>query len=124
MCKMMRTTQKQVRILLFSLTILLGVTILRYNGFSQEFLRGSFGDVLAVFAIGISIGGVFRKAWVGSLIGFGIGVLVELFQIGAEARGSIETLLWGSTFDFFDLVAYGIGAGLSAMGERWIRMRK
>ena len=101
---------------LFVATLLFGTEILiACFGGTVPWLRGFFGDVLAVMLVyyGLSVL-IDARVLCLALVAFGVGCAVELGQYVAHVnRWSIANpvlrVVLGSTPDWCDVVAYGIG---------------
>ncbi|MBE9031725.1 DUF2809 domain-containing protein [filamentous cyanobacterium LEGE 11480] len=120
--KLLRFDQRAFAISL----IVLALEVLIALFFRDRFVRYFLGDVLVVVLIGYII----RAFWAirlpiiafGSLI-FAYGVeLAQYFNVLGWLGWqdiAIAQLLLGTTFDWTDLIAYTIGAGLILWLDRW-----
>ncbi len=102
-------------------TLLAEVGIARFCA-AGTFVRGSLGDVLAVFFLYFLVRGLFTKAGprLAAAVSIGTGVALELLQgvhfadrLGLP-RGSLLSIALGNTFSVADLAMYAVG-GLVAL---------
>ena len=101
---------------LFVATLLFGTEILiACFGGTVPWLRGFFGDVLAVMLVyyGLSVF-IGARVLCLALVAFGVGCTVELGQYVAHVNhwsiaNPVLRLVLGSTPDWWDVVAYGLG---------------
>jgi hypothetical protein len=104
-----------------AVTLLVEVGIARFFA-AGTFVRGSLGDVLAVFLLYFLVRGVFERAGprLAVAAAVGTGVALELLQgvhfadrLGLP-RGSLLSIALGNTFSVADLAMYAVG-GLAAV---------
>lgn len=84
-----------------------GIAIFLTDGFGFSFIRNYLGDVVAVLFL-FSFMSVFwrRSLWARVFVVGGIAFGIELLQVFVSGSTAIEKLLFGTTFDFGDMVAY------------------
>lgn len=92
-----------------------------------EVIRGSIGDILAVMLLYFLIRILYPVGSLPLALGvFGFAVALEAGQyLGlAErlgfARGSVGSILIGTTFSWVDIVMYGVGCGAAALLDAMI----
>jgi len=110
---------KRTFLALGAVAIAIGVAVLAYRGPGRAFVRGHVGDVAAtmlVFAL-------LSLAWRGRLVHRAVATMViataiEVGQTFWQASSTAGHLVWGSTFDPIDFVAYIAGIGIAVMWER------
>lgn len=110
---------------LFIATLLFGTEILiACFGGAVPWLRGFFGDVLAVMLVyyGLSVL-IDARVLCLALVAFGVGCAVELGQYVAHVNhwsiaNPVLRIVLGSTPDWWDVVAYAIGSSLVLLVER------
>lgn len=95
----------------------LGVAVVLYRGPGRAVIRGHVGDVAATMLVYAGLGMLWRaRVGVRALATLAIAVAIELAQIFWQADSAAGSFLLGSTFDAWDLVAYGVGV---AVAVRW-----
>jgi len=101
---------------LFIATLLFGTEILiACFGSAVPWLRGFFGDVLAVMLVYYALTVLFdARVLCLALVAFGVGCAVELGQYVAlvhhwSIANPVLRIVLGSTPDWWDVLAYGIG---------------
>lgn len=111
-------------VLLLAVAFAIGIGVLVYRGPGQPIVRGHVGDVaaaMAVYAVISLAAARFRptRIAVRAVIAFGIAALVEVGQSLWTVQSTAGHLVFGNTFDPWDLLAYAIGAGLAALYDHW-----
>ncbi len=88
----------------------LGVAVLVYRGPGRALLRGHVGDVAATMLVFAIVGSLSRAriAWRAAAT-MVIATAIELGQLVWRLESEAGALLLGTTFDAWDLVAYGAG---------------
>jgi hypothetical protein len=99
--------------------LVLGVLVLLYHGPGRGIVRGHVGDVAATMLVYALLG----LAWRGRLAvrasaTMAIAVAIELGQTWWQFESSAGSLLLGTTFDAWDIVAYAIGTLIAIGWER------
>lgn len=107
-------------LLLLAVAFAIGIGVLVYRGPGQPIVRGHVGDVaaaMAVYAVISLVAVRFRPTRIGARAGiaFGFAALVEVGQSLWTVHSTAGHLVFGNTFDPWDLLAYAIGAGLAAL---------
>jgi len=104
-------------VVLAMIAIAIGVGCLVYRGPGRAIVRGHVGDggaTMLVYAM-LSIAFVRTKPWLRAAITMAIATSMELGQLVWHATSTTGALLVGSTFDWWDFVAYILGT-LAALG--------
>lgn len=109
------------RLLILAILFIVGLLILVYAGPGVNVVRGSMGDVVVVTFLSIMLGGFFRKWWMGALVAFAFAVGIECAQVFIATQNTARDVILGAVFDWWDFVAYVIGAILAMVIERMIR---
>lgn len=93
---------------------------------SVEVIRGSIGDILAVMLLYVLIRALYPVGSLRLALGvFGFAVALEAGQYFglAErlgfARGSVGSILIGTTFSWADIVMYGVGCVAAPLLDAW-----
>jgi hypothetical protein len=110
-------------VILAMIAIGIGIGCLVYRGPGRAIIRGHVGDggaTMLVYAI-LSLAFVRTRPWLRGVITMAIATGVELGQLVWHATSTTGSLLVGSTFDWWDFVAY-IAGTLVALG--WDRVTK
>jgi hypothetical protein len=107
-------------LLLLAIAFAIGIGVLLYRGPGQPIVRGHVGDVAAAMAVYAVIGlaaARFRPTRIAIRAGlaFAIAALVEIGQSLWTEHSTAGHLVFGNTFDPWDLLAYAIGAVLAAL---------
>ena len=97
----------------------LGAFVLAYHGPGRAIVRGHVGDTGATMLVFALLGLVRPQArlWIRASLTLAIAFGVELGQLFWHARSTAGELLWGSTCDPWDLLAYVIGVGVAVAWE-------
>ena len=111
---------------LFINLLLLSVLVFIAMFVNDEFIRPFVGDVLAIFWVyfGLKIfirASNYELAHYVLLFAFAveIGQFYQLINILGLQDNQIARIVMGSTFDWFDLLAYGIGWAIIVMSEAY-----
>ena len=106
--------------------LLLSILILIVMFVHDEFIRPFVGDVLAVFWIYFVLKSFIKAsnyelAHYVLLIAFSVEIaqFYELINILGLQDNQIARIVMGSTFDWFDLLAYGVGWAIIVMSEAY-----
>lgn len=103
--------------------VAIGATVLLYRGPARELVRGHVGDVAATLLVFALIGLVSRaRITMRATVTFAIACAIELGQTmwhTIAAKSFSGELFLGTTFDWWDLVAYAIGVAVAVLWERW-----
>lgn len=107
-------------VVLLLVAFAIGIGVLLYRGPGQPIVRGHVGDVaaaMAVYAVISLAAARFRptRIVIRAGIAFGIAALVEIGQSLWTVHSTAGHLVFGNTFDPWDLLAYAIGAALAAL---------
>ena len=95
---------------LAAVALVIGVLVLLYRGPGRELVRGHVGDVAATMLVYALIGLVSRsRIRVRASITMAIALTIELGQTWWKVDNAAGSLLLGSTFDAWYIVAYAIG---------------
>lgn len=95
---------------LAAVALVIGVLVLLYRGPGREIVRGHVGDVAATMLVYALVGLVSRSSIrVRASITMAIALAIELGQTWWKIDSAAGSLLLGSTFDAWDIVAYAIG---------------
>lgn len=88
----------------------IGVAVLVYRGPGRSIVRGHVGDVAATMLV-YAVIGVLSKARIAwrATATMAIAAAIELGQLVWRLESAAGELLLGTTFDGWDLVAYGAG---------------
>ncbi|MBA2545192.1 MAG: DUF2809 domain-containing protein [Deltaproteobacteria bacterium] len=99
--------------------VVLGVLVLLYHGPGRGIVRGHVGDVAATMLVYALIGLASQaRIAVRASVTMAIAVAIELGQTWWKIDSSAGSLLLGTTFDPWDLVAYAIGIAIAVVWER------
>lgn len=99
--------------------LLLGVLVLLYHGPGRGLVRGHVGDVAATMLVYALLGLGWRaKLGVRAGVTMAIAVVIELGQTWWKIESAAGSLLLGTTFDPWDLVAYAIGTLIAIVWEQ------
>lgn len=109
------------RLLILAILFIIGLLILMYAGPGASVVRGSMGDVVVVMFLAIMVGGFSREWWIGAVIAFAFAVGIECAQLFIVTQNTARDVILGAVFDWWDFVAYVIGAILAMVIERMIR---
>ena len=103
----------------------IGVAVLVYRGPGRVIVRGHVGDVAATMLV-YAVIGLLSRARVGwrALATMAIATSIELGQVYWRMESSAGELLLGTTFDAWDLVAYGAGVCVAVAWEASARPLK
>jgi len=104
-------------VILAMIAIGIGVGCLVYRGPGRAIVRGHVGDggaTMLVYAM-LSIVFMRTKPWLRGAVTMAIATAMELGQLVWHATSMTGSLLVGSTFDWWDFVAYIVGT-LAALG--------
>lgn len=104
--------------------LVLGLSILMYHGPMVEIIRGNIGDGVAVFVLALSVGFWTRRSWIGSVIALSIAVILEIGQVYLRSGDSSRDIILGAVFDWWDFVAYVIGAMSAWVFEKRLRKER
>ncbi len=101
------------------MTVALGVGVLLYRGPGVSWIRGMLGDVLVVVLMHFALGAIWSAHWRWrALVSLVIAAVVECIQLLKLVQPEDPFwmhLIFGSTFDPMDLLAYVLGA-VAAVG--------
>ncbi len=99
--------------------VVLGVLVLLYHGPGRGIVRGHVGDVAATMLVYALIGLASQaRIAVRASVTMAFAVAIELGQTWWKIDSSAGSLLLGTTFDPWDLVAYAIGIAIAVVWER------
>jgi len=108
---------------LAAVALVLGVLVLLYRGPGRELVRGHVGDVAATMLVYALVGLVSRaRIRTRAAITMAIALAIELGQTWWKIDSTAGSLLLGSTFDAWDIVAYAIGVAV-AIGFEKVTMK-
>jgi hypothetical protein len=97
----------------------IGVLVVVYRGPGRALVRGHLGDVAATMLVHAVLGLAWRaRLRTRALVTFAIASAVELGQIVWHASSTAGALVFGTTFDPWDLVAYAFGVAIAVGWER------
>jgi glycopeptide antibiotics resistance protein len=97
------------------------------KGRNLGWVRGFLGDVLAVIFVYCVFRAFLRvRDWKLALAAFAVGCVIELGQFVARTSGwiipnPVLRIVFGSVPDWFDVLAYGIGAVVALVADRIAR---
>lgn len=102
-----------------AVALVLGVLVLLYHGPGRTVVRGHVGDVAATMLVYALLG----LAWNARLslrasATMGIAIAIELGQTMWKIESATGSLLLGTTWDAWDIVAYAIGTAIAIGWER------
>lgn len=101
------------------IALAIGVLVLLYHGPGRAIVRGHVGDVAATMLVYAVLGVLWRaRLAVRATATMAIAVAIEFGQTWWQLDSAAGSLLLGTTFDVWDLVAYAIGTGLAVVWER------
>ncbi len=96
----------------------LGLAVLVYRGPARGVIRGHVGDVAATMLVYAVLGLSWRaRAAARATATLAIAFAIELGQVWWQAESAAGALLFGSTFDAWDLVAYVVGTAVAVAWE-------
>lgn len=100
--------------------VALGVLALAYRGPGRALVRGHVGDAGATMVVFALVSAVWRgPGWARAALTAALALAIELRQVVATAPTDVVgTMTLGSTFDGWDLVAYGVGIAAAWALER------
>lgn len=98
--------------------IAIGSAVFVYRGPGRSIVRGHLGDVAATMLVYAAIG-LLSRARIGwrAAATMAIATAIELGQVFWRMESSAGELLFGTTFDGWDLLAYGVGVGVAVAWE-------
>ncbi len=98
----------------------LGVIALAYRGPGRPIVRGHVGDIGATMLVFALVSAAWRgPRWARAASTAAIALAIELRQTFAAApEDVVGTMVLGSTFDAWDLVAYGVGIAAAWLLDR------
>ncbi|WP_245298428.1 DUF2809 domain-containing protein [Sinorhizobium sp. A49] len=115
----------------FSILLLVILVLLATLGASWGWVRGFSGDVLAVIWVYCTLGSIVKaRPQLLASVAFLLGVTIELAQylaamLDIRIANSILRIVIGATPDWWDVLAYGLGAvvvlGLATLKRFWPR---
>lgn len=92
----------------------LGVLVLLYRGPGRELVRGHLGDVAATMLVYALLGLAWRaRIAVRATTTMAIALAIEVGQTWWKIDSAAGSLLLGTTFDAWDVVAYAIGVAIA-----------
>lgn len=101
------------------IALAIGVLVLVYRGPGREIVRGHVGDVAATMLVYALVGlATTARIAIRASITMAIALAIELGQTWWKVDNAAGTLLLGSTFDAWDIVAYAIGTIIAVAYER------
>lgn len=102
------------------MALVIGVLVLLYRGPGRAIVRGHVGDVAATMLVYALLGLALGRAriWVRASIAMAIALAIELGQTWWHLDSAAGSLLLGTTFDAWDVVAYAIGVAVAIGFER------
>lgn len=104
---------------LAAVALVIGVLVLLYRGPGRELVRGHVGDVAATMLVYALVGLVAPwKLRTRAAITMAIALAIELGQTWWKVDSTAGSLLLGSTFDAWDIVAYAIGVAIAIGFEK------
>lgn len=109
------------RIGLLLVCLALGLGVLFYPGPEHALLRNNGGDVVAVLFLSLLLGAFFRKRSIGPIAALAIATGIEVAQTVIQTNGTPRDLIVGAVFDWWDIVAYVVGATLAFAAEKRLR---
>jgi hypothetical protein len=96
----------------------IGLAVLAYRGTGHAFVRGHVGDVAASMLVYAILGLVWRAPLIARATAtLAIAIGVELAQIVWHPRSTAGGLLFGTTFDPWDVAAYVTGVAVAVLWE-------
>jgi len=100
--------------------IALGVIALAYRGPGRQIVRGHVGDIGATMLVFALLSAAWRgPRWARASVTAAIALAIELRQTFAAApEDVVGTMVLGSTFDGWDLVAYAVGIAAAWLIDR------
>ena len=102
----------------------IGCFVVIYRGPGRAVIRGHVGDVAATMLVYALLGLAWRvRPWVRATATIAIATAIELGQIFWQGDSTAAQLVVGSTFDWWDLVAYVAGV-MVAIGWEMRHMRQ
>lgn len=104
---------------LAAVALVIGVLVLLYRGPGREIVRGHVGDVAATMLVYAVVGLLARwQLRTRAAITMAIALAIELGQTWWKVDNAAGSLLLGSTFDAWDIVAYAIGVAVAVGFEK------
>lgn len=79
--------------------------------------------MVAVLFLALLFGAFCKSRFLGPVIALAIAISLEATQTVLNSGGNFRDLVIGAVFDWWDIVAYVIGAALALIAERGIRRR-
>jgi len=103
---------------LAAVAIAIGGFTLAYRGPGRALVRGHLGDVAATMLVYALLGLLVRaRPAVRAAATFAIALAIETGQLVWHARSTAGALTIGSTFDWWDVLAYAIGVAIAIACE-------
>ena len=107
---------------LAGVALVIGLLVLLYRGPGRGFIRGHVGDVAATMLVYALSSLAWRaRIAVRATVTMAIAIAIELGQTWWKVDSAAGSLLLGTTFDAWDIVAYAAGVAI-AIGYEHVTM--